>query len=338
MVGCVLVRDGEVVGEGSHEELGGLHAEVNALTRAGSRAEGATAYVSLEPCDHFGRTPPCSAALIRAGISRVVFGAADPGKESSGGAMTLRSAGVEVVGPLLSPEEGRRENPAFFFNQEHQSPYVALKLAQSLDGRIAEAPGRRTAITGVEARVETHRLRAGFDAVLVGSGTVVVDDPLLTVRENVPCREQPARVILDTRGRITPDANLFKDLPTARLVIFTAEDTPDRVTSQWEEASAEVHRVPRSNAGLLLSAVLERCWDLDLLSILCEGGGRVASQLICHGLARRCYLFVAPFVLGSGGVPAFPEVDSRKAWGKWEMVAPPRPFGEDVLLTFDQAV
>ncbi len=170
MVGCVLAREGRVIAEGWHEELGGAHAEVNALKRAGKQARGATAYVSLEPCDHFGRTPPCSSALVQAGIARVVYGATDPGPESGGGSQTLRAGGVDVVGPVLDGEEARRENPAFFFNQEHGATYVALKLAQTLDGRIAEAPGCRTAITGPEARQETHRLRAGFDGVMVGSG------------------------------------------------------------------------------------------------------------------------------------------------------------------------
>ena len=156
-VGCVLVRDGEVVGEGWHSDLGGPHAEVHALREAGERARGATVYVSLEPCDHFGRTPPCSAALLDAGVARVVYGAADPGEVSSGGADRLRAGGVDVVGPVLDLRDARRENPAFFFNHERKATFVALKLAQTLDGRIAEAPGRRTAITGPEARREARR-------------------------------------------------------------------------------------------------------------------------------------------------------------------------------------
>ncbi len=147
MVGCVIVRAGEVIAEGWHEALGGPHAEVNALRQAGDLSRGATAYVSLEPCNHFGRTPPCSTALREAGVSRVIYGATDPGSDSSGGGKALRSAGVEVIGPVLSPNEARRENPAFFFNHASQATYLALKLAQTLDGRIADASGHRTSIT-----------------------------------------------------------------------------------------------------------------------------------------------------------------------------------------------
>jgi len=336
MVGCVLVRDGEVIAEGWHEALGGPHAEVNALRQAGDLSRGATAYVSLEPCNHFGRTPPCSTALREAGVSRVIYGATDPGSDSSGGGKALRSAGVEVIGPVLSPDEARRENPAFFFNHASQATYLALKLAQTLDGRIAEAPGHRTSITGVEARLETHRLRAGFDGVMVGSGTVLVDDPLLTVRDDVPVRDQPVRVILDTQARVSPTARVFRDLPEVPLVIFTGEDAPREAVNQLEKGGARVHRVPRGPAGVSLDSVLEVCWDTGIRSLFCEGGGRVASQLIRGGLARRLYLFVAPFVLGERGVPAFAGVGPREAWEPWEPAAPARFFGRDVLLTFDR--
>jgi diaminohydroxyphosphoribosylaminopyrimidine deaminase/5-amino-6-(5-phosphoribosylamino)uracil reductase len=336
MVGCVLVRDGEVIAEGWHEELGGPHAEIHTLSRAGGRAKGATAYVSLEPCNHFGRTPPCSSALLEAGVSRVIYGAADPGNASSGGGEALRSGGVQVIGPAILPAEAKRENPAFFFNHEHEATYVALKLAQTLDGRIAEAPGRRTSITGPEARLETHRLRAGFDGVMVGSETVLVDDPLLTVREEVPVREQPARVILDTQARISPEARVFEDVPEVPLVIFTAEDAPSEAVARLEGAGARVHRLPRDPAGVSLEAAFEVCWDTGIRSLFCEGGRRVASHLIRGGFARRLYLFVAPFVLGERGVPAFSGAEPREAWEAWNAGAPPRLFGRDVLLTFDR--
>lgn len=336
MVGCVLVRDGEVIAEGWHEELGGPHAEANALSRAGDGAKGATAYVSLEPCNHFGRTPPCSSALLEAGVSRVIYGAADPGSDSAGGGNALRSSGMELIGPVLSPDEARRENPAFFFNNEREATYVALKLAQTLDGRIAEAPGRRTSITGSEARIETHRLRAGFDGVMVGSETVFVDDPLLTVREEVPVREQPARVILDTRARTSTEARVFEDAPEVPLVIFTGEDAPREAVARLERAGARVHRIPRDPAGVSLKAALEVCWDTGIRSLFCEGGGRVASHLIRSGFAQRLYLFVAPFVLGERGVPAFSGMEPREAWDAWNAGAPPLFFGKDVLLTFDR--
>jgi len=336
-VGCVLVRDGEIVGEGWHEELGGPHAEIRALERAGEKATGATAYVSLEPCRHFGRTPPCTTALLDAGIARVVFGASDPGRESGGGADILRAGGVEVVGPVLGLDEARRENPAFFFNAEHDATFVALKLAQTLDGRIASAPGRRTAITGPEARVETHRLRGGFDGVMVGSGTVLADDPLLTVREDVPFRKQPTRVILDSRCRLTPNSNLFRDLPEAPLLIFTGHNAPFDKIRSLEAAGAAVHRVDHAPSGLSLEAVLDVLWEEGLSSVFCEGGARLASRLMEGGLAGRLYLFVAPFVLGGDAVPAFEGLYDRDLWKAWNPAAAPRAFGRDVLLTFDKA-
>jgi len=336
LVGCVLVRDSEVVGKGWHRELGGPHAEVGALREAGPRAEGATAYVSLEPCSHFGRTPPCTSALLDAGIARIVFGASDPGRESSGGGEALRSAGLQVVGPVFSPEEARRENPAFFFNHEYGASFVALKLAQTLDGRIAEAPGHRTAISGAEARMETHRLRAGFDGVMVGSETVLVDDPLLTVREGVPVREQPTRVVLDTGARMSPDAKLFRDLPDAPLLLFTGHDAPATSVGRLEAAGARVHRVKREKEGLSLEEVQRACWEMGIRSLFCEGGGHLGSHLIRAGVARRMYLFVAPFVLGEKGVPAFTGLESMKLWEAWQPVAPARFFGKDTLLVFDR--
>jgi len=233
-------------------------------------------------------------------------------------------------------DEARRENPAFFFNHEHEATYVALKLAQTLDSRIAEAPGLRTSITGPEAGLETHRLRAGFDGIMVGSGTGLVDDPFLTVREEVSVREQPARVILDTKARLSPAARLFQDVPEVPLIIFTGEDASGEAVGRLESAGARIHRVPRGPAGVSLEAVFEVCWDTGIRSLFCEGGGGVASQLIQGGFAQRLYLFVAPFVLGERGVPAFAGVEPRAAWDAWKAAAPPRSFGKDVLLTFDR--
>jgi diaminohydroxyphosphoribosylaminopyrimidine deaminase/5-amino-6-(5-phosphoribosylamino)uracil reductase len=336
MVGCILEKDGQIIAEGWHEELGQAHAEVNALRIAGERARGSTAYVSLEPCNHFGRTPPCVSALLDAGVARVVFGAADPGSSSSGGGQTLQEAGVQVAGPFLDSVEARRENPAFFLNQEHGATYVALKLAQTLDGRIAEAPGKRTAITGPEARIETHRLRAGFDGVLVGSGTVETDDPLLTVREDVPMRAQPTRVVLDTDARLSPRAKLFQDVSSAPVVVFSGQDASGGAIKALEGAGATVHKVPRAGLGVSLEAVLERCWELEIRSLFCEGGGKVASQIMMRGLARRLYLFVAPFVLGEEGVPAFSEKGTKETWDPWRPAGDPRLFGRDSLLVFDR--
>lgn len=196
MVGCVIVRDGERVAEGWHREFGGPHAEVDALKRAGERARGATVYVTLEPCAHHGKTPPCTDALLRAGVARVVFGAADPGARSGGGAGVLRGADLRVEGPVWSPARARREDPGFF-HRDPDRPWTVLKLAVSIDGAVTGRPGVPTALTGDQAWARTHRLRAGVDAIVVGAGTVRADAPRLTARGEAEPRVPPVRVILD---------------------------------------------------------------------------------------------------------------------------------------------
>ena len=338
LVGCVLVRDGAILGEGWHEEYGGPHAEVQCLSRAGDEARGATAYVSLEPCNHHGKTPPCTDALLAAGVSRVVYAAPDPGRVSGGGGEALRKAGVDVVGPVLLPQEFRRENPAFYHNQVKEATYLALKLAQTLDGKIAERPGSRTTITGPRAHEETHRLRAGFEGIMVGSETVMVDDPLLTVRRPVPMRKPPARIVLDTRCRITPGARLFEDVPEVPLIIFTGENASELAIQDLEDAGARVHPVPVKGGRVSLDSVLETCWELRIRSVLCEGGGHLATAILTSGLAQRLYLFVASFVLGEEGVPAFPKGAEKGVWEPWNQAIPPRAFGRDVLLTLDRTI
>lgn len=337
MVGCVLVRDGEVVAEGWHREFGGPHAEVRALERAGERARGATAYVSLEPCDHRGKTPPCSRALIEAGVRRVVFGAPDPGGESSGGAGTLRSAGIDVVGPVLGPSDYRRDDPAFFHWAEHGAPYVALKLAVSLDGAIAEAPGRTTAVTGPEALDEAHRLRAGFGGVLVGATTARVDDPRLTVRRGPEPRVPPTRIVLDTRARTSPDAALFQGDDPPPVLLFVAEGAPDDAVGRLRDAGAAVIRVPTGEDGLALEPVFDRLAERGIRSVLCEGGGVLAAALLGAGRVHRIYLFVAPRVLGPRGVPAFPGRLTPGILEGWAVSECRGPLGRDALLVMDPA-
>ena len=247
MVGCVLVNDAKVVGEGWHEVFGGPHAEIVALERALSRAEGATAYVSLEPCNHHGKTPPCSQALVDAGVKRVVFGARDPGASSGGGAETLRAAGVEVVGPVWDEGTARAENPAFFHAARHDRPFLALKLAMSLDSRIAAAPGERTRITGSEAEQEVHRIRTGFDAVMVGQGTVVADDPRLTPRLVPPGREPIRRILLLPEADLHDDAAVLEEIERHPVHVFCLDTTPEAALERLE---AIVHELEEEQLGL----------------------------------------------------------------------------------------
>ena len=360
MVGCVLTRDGQLVGEGWHEEYGGPHAEVNAIRSAGDAARGATAYVSLEPCSHHGQTPPCSKALLEAGVTRVVFGAREPGDETGGGGELLAQAGVEVVGPAPDVGTFHDVDPVYFYRMRYRRPYLALKLAVSLDGRIAAASGERTALTGDEANREVHRLRSGFDAVLVGGETARVDDPLLTIRYDMDPRIPPTRIVLDPGAALSPDAALFSTEGEAPVLIFATEAAPAERIDGLRDVGAQVEIVPRAepvphpepepqpepvprvepglqtDGGANLEAVLERCWSLGLQSIFCEGGGRLATALSREGLAQRFYLFRAPVTLGSQGVPAFPGGDSTPEGLGWRSRGEPIRFGPDVLLTYER--
>jgi diaminohydroxyphosphoribosylaminopyrimidine deaminase/5-amino-6-(5-phosphoribosylamino)uracil reductase len=338
MVGCVLVRDGVVVGEGWHEEFGGPHAEVNALAAAGGLAADATAYVTLEPCNHFGKTPPCTDALLEAGVSRVVFAAADPGAEAAGGRRRLSNSGVQISGPLSDRALGRDVDPAFFHTTEHSRTYLALKMAVSRDARIAAGVGERTSLSGEEANREVHHLRSGFDAILIGAETARVDDPLLTVRHGVDPRVAPTRVVVDSTCRLSPQARLLRTVEEAPvLVLVTPEAPPDRIRA-LEGAGARVVVVPQDDGRVHLEQALASCWELGLTSVLCEGGGVLASALIREGLVQRLYLVEVPVSLGDQGVPAFPDAPDTPEGPGWRMVGEPRRLGADVLFTYDREV
>ncbi len=335
MVGCILTHDEELVGEGWHEEYGGPHAEVNAIRSAGDAARGATAYVSLEPCSHHGKTPPCTEALLEAGVTRVVFGAADPGDETGGGSELLTRAGVEVVGPAADVRTFHDVDPVFFYTSKHRRPYLALKLAVSLDGRIAARAGERTQLTGDEANKEVHRLRSGYDAVLVGGETARVDDPLLTVRHGMDPRIQPARMVLDPSAALSPYASLFGSGSEAPVVIFATEAAPAERVDSLRDVGAQVEIVPQGGGGANLEKMLERCWSLGIRSVFCEGGGRLATAFSREGLAQRFYFFQTPVTIGPHGVSAFGGGESAPEGLGWSSRGEPIRFGPDVLLTYD---
>ena len=360
MVGCVVVQSGQVVGEGWHRELGGPHAEVHALAEAGPRARGATAYTSLEPCAHTGRTPPCTRALGDAGVARVIFGAADPAA-GAGGAAALRAAGLRVDGPAFSPSRAAAHNPAFFHVARTRTPYLALKLALSLDGRISRS-GEQTTLTGPPAHEQVHYLRAGFDAILVGANTMEIDDPRLTARGPIKPRREPDRIVLDSRARLSPEARLLREDEGGRARIFTGPEAPRGRVRELRRRGATVHMVRGSTqaiqgsdsaassvpartrgsrpadgsaGGLDLDEVLAICYREGLTSLLCEGGGVLASSLLREGLVQRLYLFLAPRTLGSGSVPAFPGVDDS-IWERWRPARPPAALGRDLLWVLDR--
>lgn len=331
MVGAVVVRDGEVVGEGYHTAFGAPHAEVEALRAAGVRARGATVYVTLEPCAHHGKTPPCTEALAKAGVARVVFAAEDPGVEAGGGGAWLRAAGVEVTAGV-ERAAARRQNAAFFHALERPGCYVALKYGMSLDGRLSPRAGERVTVTGPESHAEVHRLRAGFDAIMVGGETVRVDDPMLTARGAVTPIRPPARVVLDPDTMLDPGSRLVRTARDAPVIVVAAA-ADEQATGRrrtLEDAGVRVLEAGRGEGGLDLAAALERLRGTGIHSVLCEGGGRLGSALLAAGLVRRLYLFVAPELYG-GGVAAFASV-GRRVTG---VTVDVQRYGDDVLLVVD---
>lgn len=333
LVGAVIVRDGEITATGWHQEFGGPHAEIDALAAAGDSARGATMYVSLEPCSHHGKTPPCTDAIIRAGIATVVFGAEDPHPDAAGGAEVLRRAGINVVSGV-ERDAVRQQNAIFFHSVESSTPFVALKLAMSLDARIAEASGKRTRITADEADAEVHRLRSGFDAILIGSNTARVDDPVLTVRKAAAPIRPPVRVVLDTNAQLSTSSALLHSVEEAPLWVFVSADAEVERVRAIEAAGAKVFAPHMHEGRVPLKRVLETLWDNGIRSVFCEGGGTVATALLSKDLVERVYLFVAPRLLGPAGVPAFPfESPPKSLRFRTSRIA---QLGNDALVMLDR--
>jgi diaminohydroxyphosphoribosylaminopyrimidine deaminase / 5-amino-6-(5-phosphoribosylamino)uracil reductase len=295
-VGCVVVHDGRIVGEGWHVRAGEAHAEVVALRAAGSQARGATVYVTLEPCSHTGRTPPCADDLIAAGVARVVCSSVDPNPRVAGGGIErLRSAGIDVsVGVLAAA--ARELNVGFFSRFERGRPFVRLKMAMSLDARTAPATGGQVWISGEAARADVQKWRARSSAILTGAGTVRTDDPRLNVRLGYgPWIRQPLRVLLDPMLSCSVRAKLFHGEGT---LVFAAPDAPVRA-----QHVARVERLPRAAGGLDLHAVIQRLADLEVNELLLECGPRLAGAFILSKLVDELVLYVAPTLLGADAAP-----------------------------------
>jgi diaminohydroxyphosphoribosylaminopyrimidine deaminase / 5-amino-6-(5-phosphoribosylamino)uracil reductase len=284
VVGCVLLApDGQTVGEGWHQQAGGPHAEVMALAAAGERARGATAVVTLEPCAHSGRTGPCADALLAAGVRRVVIAVPDLSKAAAGGAERLRAGGVEVLVGVLA-DEATTANEPWLTATRLGRPFVTWKFAASLDGRVAAADGSSRWITGAEARQDVHRLRAEVDTMMVGVGTVLADDPQLTVRDarSRPAERQPLRVVVDSHGR-TPAGAKVRD-QTAPTWIATAAE----VGAGGKDGRVELH------------TLLTRLYEQGRRHVLLEGGPRLAAAMVEAGLVDRVVAYLAPVLLGAG--------------------------------------
>jgi diaminohydroxyphosphoribosylaminopyrimidine deaminase/5-amino-6-(5-phosphoribosylamino)uracil reductase len=327
MVGAVVVAGDEVVGEGFHARYGGPHAEVVALEDAGARARGATIYVTLEPCAHFGKTPPCVDALIAAGITRVVIAVRDPSAIARGGVEKLRAAGIEVdIG--MERDAALERNAPFFNAHASDLPWVTLKLALSADNAVADPTGTHRWITGPESRLDVHRLRAGSDAIAVGIGTVLADDPSLTVRDVPPPRIAPRRVVFDSTLR----------LPLDSVLVRTACDVETLAITRTEDASrAEALR----DAGVTviraesLRAALAELRAREIRSLLVEGGPRLTGALLTASLVDRLVIFQSPLRLGPGAPQAFAHVppESITAVSRAPVIDQ-RAFGDDLMTTY----
>jgi diaminohydroxyphosphoribosylaminopyrimidine deaminase/5-amino-6-(5-phosphoribosylamino)uracil reductase len=330
MVGAVVVAGGHVVGEGYHAHYGAPHAEAMALHRAGLLARGATVYVSLEPCAHYGKTPPCADALIAAQVERVVVAAPDPSRTARGGAARLRQAGLQVdVG--VEQEAALELNAAFFNAVTSPRPWVTLKLALSADGGIADPTGARRWITGVESRVEVHRMRADSDAVAVGIGTVLADDPSLTVRDAPAPRIAPKRVVYDSLLRTPRTAAVLRTARDVETILVgrLGEAPIDRIATA-EEAGATVLLAPTLEDSLL--ALRQR----GVRSLFVEGGARLAGAFLSEGLVDRLVIFRAPVELGSSALNAFasaPGFEASLGDGRYRVVDQ-RRFGDDTMTVY----
>ena len=332
LVGAVVVAADQVIGEGFHAHYGADHAELMALAEGGERTAGATLYVTLEPCRHQGKTPPCTEAILRAGIGRVVYGCKDPDEVAGGGAEVLRGAGVNVQGSVRGLAAARLNGP-FLWDRLGRGPWVSLKLGLSLDGRIAAGPGQRTTITGPEAEEYVHRLRAGHDAIMVGGRTAVIDDPLLTVRRGPTPRVPPTRVVLDPGLELSANSRLAGSVDEAPLLVLCSEGAAVERRRDLERSGVEVVPVRLSGTGLVLGEVLQDLGARGLRSIMVEGGGRLAASLLAGGLVRRQYLIYAPVLLGVDGVPAI-GAGIRTENSEWSVVRR-EVLGSDSLLELE---
>lgn len=301
-VGCVIVKNGAIIGEGWHKRAGGHHAEVHALEMAGVEARGADVYVTLEPCSHTGKTPPCSDALIKAGVKRVVAGMGDPNPRVNGsGLAALRLAGIETLCGLLE-KECRAINIPFIKHVTSGMPFVTYKCAMTLDGNIATITGESRWISGEASRKHVHLMRSRMDAIMVGVDTIIADNPLLTVRHVKG--KNPLRVIVDTRLRTPESVNVLSEKLSSGTIIATTECNP-RIHLRYLQQGATIVVCDEYDGRVDMRDLLQKLGVMGVQSILLEGGSRLAGDMLQHGLIDELVFFVAPKVIGSNGFAPF---------------------------------
>jgi diaminohydroxyphosphoribosylaminopyrimidine deaminase/5-amino-6-(5-phosphoribosylamino)uracil reductase len=317
-VGAVIVLDGQIVGEGHHEAAGGDHAEASAIKAAGGSTRGASLYVTLEPCSHTGKTPPCVDAILDAGIARVVYGVSDPNPIAAGGDHKLRAAGVDVQGGLLA-DEASAENHVFVESHRLGRPFIVVKAGTTLDGKIATESGESKWITGSASRARAHWLRAEMGCVLIGANTAIHDNPRLTARD-VGASNQPLRVVLDPRGRVPADSELFVGKGSAM-----------RVTSEAADSGVDEFIAPTRGSLFALDAILQELARRGVRGVLVEGGGRTIGSFFEQGCVDEVELHIAPTALGSGKSWVQSEVAGLADAYRLEVLRTDR-LGEDIMV------
>lgn len=340
LVGAVIVKDGKIIGEGYHAAFGEDHAEVMAIDSASDNVEGADLYVNLEPCSHYGKTPPCSLKVIRSGIKRVFIANTDPNPKVAGGGISqLEDKDIEIYEGLLA-EEGRKLNESFFHYMEKKRPFYNLKVAQTIDGYIAAPGGDARWISGEKSREYAHYLRHKLDAVLVGRGTAELDDPQLTVRHLNGDVSQPTRVILDSNLKISLKAKLFKEARKgghlSDIIIFTGPDVDAVKKSRFQELPGVriIELALNDNNQLDLNDLSQKLINFDLINIMIEGGSRLNYSFLKAGLLDKYYIFISPKILGGDdGIPVFAGSAPDKIYKSDKInIDKTEKFGEDILI------
>ena len=334
MVGAVVVKDGQVVGSGYHQKVGGPHAEVNAIDAAGKLAQGSTLYVTLEPCNHTGRTLPCTRKIIAAGIKRVVMAMIDPNTDvAGGGAEYLKQHGIQITSGVCR-EQALRLNEAFVKFVRTRRPFVIAKCAATLDGRIATRSGDSKWVTGEKSRQFVHRLRHAVDGILVGINTVLNDDPSLTTRLPLERGKDPVRIILDTHLAISPAAKMLQQKSDAETILVTGRGLAANKRTSFAQDGIRVIQTELYNGMIDLDALMDQLGALGLASLLIEGGSRVLNSAFRSGIVDKVFFFYAPKILGGDdGVPicsgSGPELMSQSIAVNNINV---HRFGDDVLI------
>lgn len=333
LVGCVVVKEGQVLAEGWHARYGEDHAEAMALNHL-ETAEGATLYVNLEPCNHTGKTPPCSELILRKQVSRVVYALEDPNPVAVGGADRLKQGGVLVEGGLLR-EEAAAFNEIFINWITGELPFVMLKYAMTLDGRIASKTGDSQWITGPEARQTVHELRQRASGILVGSGTVLGDDPALSVRDWDGEKRQPLRIVLDARGRIPVSARVFQNQEVQQTLLMTTDRLSPLKARQLGDAGVDIWQGPMRAGKLDVLAALRHLKQLGCDSVLVEGGAEIHGSFLDRGLVDRIYAYIAPKLIGGSQAPG-PVGGSggiQMSQAVMLMDVKTQQLGQDILMT-----